>query len=336
MPNESEVKRREGLRKSKPLVYAKVMKYEEMIANGKSIAMMQIQPSYVCNMHCLHCSVSCFRKQKRPIMTLDTIKSLCNQMNDYGLAAIDLTGGEPLAMKNLVGILGAIGTERFYMSLATNGYYMEKNVAEWLKVMGIDRILLSLDSLNEKEHDIMRNTQGAYKHAIDAIQYIKNAGLDLKFTSVITHQRVHAQELKDFVQFAKDNGGRIEPLPPKLVGEWEGKFDLLLTEDDYKYLADTYNMTFHVAPHYGMNLGCLAVKKILTVTAYGDVMPCIWIYYSLGNIHDTPLKDIIAKGMRYFGKYHPICRMSEDIDFIKKYADNIKGKQLPVAIEEVL
>ena len=258
-------------------------------------------------------------------------------MDDYGLAQIDLTGGEPLAMKNLVGILSAIGTDRFYMTIATNGWYIETlQTAEWLKIMGIDRILLSLDSLDPVEHDKMRNKMGAWRHAIEAVKHITNAGLDLKFTSVVTHQRVHTKELADFVQWTKDMGGRIEPLPPKLVGEWEGKFDLLLTEDDYKYLADTFNMTFHITPHYGMELGCLAVKKILTVTAYGDVMPCIWIYYSLGNIHDTPLKDIIAKGMKYFGKHHPLCRVSEDRDFIKQHADNIKGKQLPVAIEEVM
>ena len=50
-----EVKNREYLKQTKPLAYEKVMKYDEQLAKGKSIAMLQIHPSYACNFHCNHC-----------------------------------------------------------------------------------------------------------------------------------------------------------------------------------------------------------------------------------------------------------------------------------------
>lgn len=268
-------------------------------------------------------------------MTVDDIGNLCDQAHEYGLAQIDLTGGEPLAFANLDMILAAINPERFYVSLATNGWLMTQEKADWLSEMGVDRILLSLDSLNEEEHDKMRNMMGSWERAIIAVRYIKNAGLDLKFTSVITHQRVHTQELRNLVQWSKDIGARIEALPPRPVGEWQGRTDLLLTADDFKFLQDEYDMQFHTSKHFGISMGCVAVKKILTVTAFGDVMPCIWMYYSLGNILETPLRDIIAKGMKYFGEYHATCRLSEDADFIEQYNKNIKGRTLPIPIESV-
>ena len=40
---------RERLRKSKPLVYDKVIKYEERYAKGESIAVIQMQYDYLCN-----------------------------------------------------------------------------------------------------------------------------------------------------------------------------------------------------------------------------------------------------------------------------------------------
>jgi len=332
---EAERKRREALKENKPLVYKKVMNYESQLANGKSVAMMQIQPNYLCNFHCQHCSVSCFRKQDRIRMTHKDIMSLCDQADKYGLAQIDLTGGEPLFMKDLEQILEAIGTERFYLSIATNGWFMDKEKARWLKEKGVDRILLSIDSLDEEEHDWFRNKPGSHKRAMAAVDFIKEAGLDLKLTSVITKERVRSQELKDFFKFMTDKGIRIEAQVPRLVGEWEGRTDLLLSLDDQKYLKDHYDMEFHTSKHYGMDLGCLAVKKIITVTAFGDVIPCIWMYYSLGNILETPLKDIIEKGMRIFGKYHPVCRLSEDKEFLDKYNKSIAGKTLPIPIEEV-
>jgi MoaA/NifB/PqqE/SkfB family radical SAM enzyme len=336
MITKAEQDRREKLRIDKPKAYAKVMQYENQLANGKSIAMLQINPSYDCNFYCTHCSISSFRKQKRKIMTTADIRNLCDQADEYGLAQIDFTGGEPLLLNNLADILVAFGTKRFYLSLATNGWLMSKEKAAWLKEMGVDRILLSLDSINEDEHDRFRNKPGSYKKAIAAIDYIKDAGLDLKTTSVITHQRARSDELKDFVKFVSEKGARVEALPPRLVGEWEGRYDLLLTNDDFKYLQDTYNMQFHTSAHFGINMGCVAVKKTIVVTAFGDVMPCIWMYYSLGNILETPLKDIIAKGMRYFGKFHPLCRLAEDREFLEMYNKSIKGKILPIAIEEVM
>jgi MoaA/NifB/PqqE/SkfB family radical SAM enzyme len=336
MMTKEEQDRREKLRIEKPLAYAKVMQYEKQLAKGKSVAMMQIQPNYTCNFHCTHCSVSSFRKQKRRIMTTDDIKNLCDQADEYGLAQIDLTGGEPLTFNNLEQILTAIGTARFYLAVASNGWLITPEKARWLKAMGVDRILLSFDSLNEEQHDKFRNKPGSYKKTIAAIDNIKNAGLDLITTSVITHQRAKSDELRDFLKFISDKGARIEALPPKLVGEWEGRYDLLLTEDDFKFLRETYNMRFHTSPHFGINMGCVAVKKIITVTAFGDVMPCIWMYYSMGNILETPLKEIIEKGMKQFGKYHALCRLAEDREFLDMYNQSIKGRTLPIPIEEVM
>ena len=65
-------------------------------------------------------------------------------------------------------------------------------------------------------------------------------------------------------------------------------------------------------------------------------MPCPWMYFSLGNFFETPLKDILAKGMRYFGKTERKCLVSEDKEFIDKYISKTYGKELPVKIEEIM
>ena len=327
-----ELRREQALRKSKPLAYKKIKNYDKQLAEGKSIAMMQLQPSYLCNFQCSHCSISVFRKQKKQVLSILEVADLCRQADEYGLAQIDLTGGEPLVYPNLFEIIQAIRPERFYLTVATNGWFLDMVMALLLKEAGVDRILLSLDSLNEEEHDRFRNKPGSHQRAIQAIFSAKDAGLDLKIDSVITHQRVHSQELKDFLDFIKDMDARLEVQPPKLAGEWQAKTDVLLTDDDYKFLEETYGIEFHTSAHYGRHFGCCAVKKIITVTAWGDVMPCIWMYYSLGNIRKTPLKDLIEKGLKIFGAYHPTCRMSQDKDFMEEYQKNIAGKELPIEI----
>jgi MoaA/NifB/PqqE/SkfB family radical SAM enzyme len=108
--------------------------------------------------------------------------------------------------------------------------------------------------------------------------------------------------------------------------------------DHVRELEKKYNVFTHLTPSYGLNLGCIAVKRMVSITKYGDVMPCPYIHVSLGNFFEEPLKNIIERGSRisYFGRYVDTCLIAEDRRFIRDYvADRIYGKPLPVPHTEV-
>jgi len=52
-----EIQKRNSLKQKKPHVYEKIMKYDEKVRNGESIAILQFQYDYNCNFKCEHCSV---------------------------------------------------------------------------------------------------------------------------------------------------------------------------------------------------------------------------------------------------------------------------------------
>ncbi len=52
-----EIGKRNKLKKEKPYVYKKIMKFDEKIRKGESIAIIQFQYNYVCNFRCIHCSI---------------------------------------------------------------------------------------------------------------------------------------------------------------------------------------------------------------------------------------------------------------------------------------
>jgi len=76
---------------------------------------------------------------------------------------------------------------------------------------------------------------------------------------------------------------------------------------------------------------------MISITKWGDVMPCPYIHISLGNFFEEPLKDIIERGLKikYFGKYVDTCLIAEDKDFINKYIIKTYGKNLPVSYTEI-
>ena len=339
-PVESE--KRNRLKINKPLVYDKVVKYNEKYKNGESIAIIQFQYDYACNFRCQHCSISDFRHNKKEArsFTISDARELARQADELGLGHIDITGGEPLVFPDLDQLIEAIDPSKFYIQVDTNGWLMTDEKAKHLKSIGVDKIQLSLDNFDANEHDNFRRKQGAHERALKSIDSIQKAGLSMQIATVVTHQRARSEEFIQFLEFAKHRGVAVSVVWPKPVGEWAGNFDVLVTPEDIAYVAglrERYDVYDHLTPAYGLDIGCIAVKRMISITKFGDVMPCIWMYFSLGNFFKEPLKDILQRGMKYFGKHETKCLISEDKDFINKYVTKTYGRDdIPVPIEEIM
>jgi MoaA/NifB/PqqE/SkfB family radical SAM enzyme len=337
-----EIEKRNRLKKEKPYVYKKIMKYAEKVKRGESIAIIQFQYDYTCNFRCQHCCIRGFqgKKEKRAFTPKD-VKELARQADAMGLAQIVITGGEPLVFPDFDEIVKAIDPQKFYIISDTNGWFLDEARARHLKSIGVDKIQLSLDNLIPSEHDTFRRKPGSHKRAMRAIEAAKKAGLHIIIQTVVWKERVRSKELIDFLEFGKRNNVGIFITYAKPVGAWEGNFDILINKDDMDYvrkLEKKYDVFTHLTPAYGLNLGCISVKRMISLTKYGDVMPCPYIHVSLGNFFKEPLKDIVERGMKikWFGKHTDTCLIAEDREFINNVeAKKIYGKLPPVPYSEV-
>jgi MoaA/NifB/PqqE/SkfB family radical SAM enzyme len=252
-----------------------------------------------------------------------------------------ITGGEPLVFREFDRIVKAVDPHKFYITSDTNGWFLDDERARHLKDIGVDKIQLSLDSLNAQEHDEFRRAPGSHARCLRAIDAAQKAGLNIIIQTVVTRQRVRSQEFVDFLEFLNGKGVAVFVTYAKPVGEWEGNYDVLIDRSDMDYvkaLGKTHNVFTHLTPSYGLDLGCIAVKRMVSITKYGDVMPCPYIHVSLGNFFEEPLKDILERGMKikFFGRYVDTCLIAEDRNFIEEYeAKRISGKRLPVICSEV-
>lgn len=337
-----EINRRGNLKQEKPLVYDKIMKFDEKIKKGESIAIIQFQYNYTCNFLCDHCSVKKFQgKKDGKTFSLDDVRELSRQAHEMGLANIVITGGEPLVFQDYDALVEAIDPQKFYISSDTNGWLLDIKKAKHLKKIGVDKIQLSIDSLDAQEHDSFRKAKGSNERAMKAVDAALEAGLNIIIQTVVTKQRLRTDEFINFVEFFNNKGVGVFVTYAKPVGAWEGNFEALVDKDDMEYMRELekkYNVFTHLTPSYGHDLGCIAVKRMISVTQYGDVMPCPYIHTSLGNFFNEPLKDIVERGMniKHFGEHINTCLIAEDRDFINKYVvDRIYDKPLPVPCSEV-
>ncbi|MBR7119646.1 MAG: radical SAM protein [Lentisphaeria bacterium] len=340
--NSVEQSRRNYLKEQKPRVYEKVMQFSDKVARGESIAIIQFQYDYTCNLRCQHCSVKRFQgKKEGRTFTLDDVRDFCRQADELGLANFVITGGEPLVFPDFDKLVEAIDPSRFYIVSDSNGWLLDDEKARHLKSIGVDKIQLSLDSLDAQEHDEFRRRAGSHERAMRAIDACQKAGLNIILSTVVTHQRIHSEEFIEYLEFAKSKGVGTFVTYAKPVGSWEGKFDMLVTKEDMAYMRDVlekkYDVFTHLTPSYGLDLGCIAMKRMISVTKYGDVMPCPYIHVSIGNVFEEPLKDIIERGMniKWFGKHVNTCLIAESRPFIDKYIVPTYSKELPVPMCEV-
>ena len=337
-----ETNRRNKLKEEKPYVYEKIQKFDEKLKRGESIAIIQFQYNYTCNFLCQHCSVKRFQgKKDGRQFTIADVKELARQADELGLARFVITGGEPLVFKDFDEVIEAIDPQKFYINCDTNGWFLDEKRAKHIKNIGVDRVQLSIDSLDAEEHDKFRRAKGSYERAMKAVDASLDAGLDIFIQTVVTKQRLYSDEFIKFIEYFNNKGIGVFVTYAKPVGAWEGNFDVLVDKNDMAYFRELelkHHIYTHLTQAYGLNMGCIAVKGMFSVTQYGDVLPCPYIHTSIGNVLEEPLKDIIQRGLniKYFGEYIDTCIIAEDKDFIDKYVVNrIYNKPLPVPCSEV-
>lgn len=333
-----ERRKRDKLQKNKPAVYRKILDFEEKVAKKESIAIIQFQYNYACNFKCQHCDITSLRKEARSFTPKD-VEKLSKEADEMGLAHMVITGGEPLVFKDFDDVVHALDPYKFFITSDTNGWFLDDDRALHLRDLGVDKIQLSLDSLDKAEHDSFRNKPGSWNKCMMAIGAAKYAGLDILVQTVVTKQRVRSQELVDFIEYLNKMDVGVFITYAKPVGNWTNNFDILVDKDDMEYVRELekkYNVFTHLTPAYGLNLGCIAVKRMISITQYGDVMPCPYIHISLGNVFEEPLKDIVARGMRLKCIWTDTCLIAEDRNFIENVeVKKIYGKELPVSYKEV-
>ncbi|MBF0176575.1 MAG: radical SAM protein [Magnetococcales bacterium] len=350
MTRVSEQSKRNKLKEEKPYVYDKVVRYEEKVKRGESIAILQFQYDYTCNFHCEHCSADKFmvktksakNADKRRFFTLEDVRELSRQGDAMGLANIVITGGEPLVYPDFDKVVEAIDPAKWYVTSDSNGWHLDLKRARHLKSIGVDKIQLSLDSFRREEHDRFRQKPGSYDRVIRAVDACLEAGLNLIFQTVLWKERCYSQEFIDMLEFGQSKGVGTYVTFAKAVGAWEGRMEVLCGDAEWNYVHDLekkYNVFTHLTPGYGIDVGCIAVKRMVSITKYGDVMPCPYTHTSLGNFFEEPLESIINRGLRikYFGygQKHVCLVGNKDDPFIEERSKRMYGKQVPVPFKEV-
>jgi MoaA/NifB/PqqE/SkfB family radical SAM enzyme len=342
MSEEKEIiqqQRRKNLQKKKPLVYEKIIKIADRLKNGEFLPLIAIAYDTVCNLKCKHCCIENMNYDA-PVLTIEHVRDLANQADELGIAQMNLAGGEPLMFKEFDNLIEAINPNKFYIGLDTNGLLINEKTAEHLKEIGVDKVKVSIDSIDENIHNDIRNAK-VYKRAIESIFVSKKAGLHAIVNTVATNINVRDGQMEGLAKFGQDNDIDINVLVLAAMGKVDGRTDLQITAEDTKFMLELSKKypLFHrdIFGSYGIPYGCKAGNINIYITKYGEVYPCYGIPITFGNIMQERLKDILDRmsKIKWFKEHQTLCLCAENKMFINKYISNTFGRKKPISWKEV-
>jgi len=198
-------------------------------------------------------------------------------------------------------------------------------------------MLFSLDSADAEFHDNFRHMKRAFDKTLDAVRLALKCGFRVCVVCTVSHENCMSPGVKSLVDLTKKLGVMLIISRAAPVGRWRGRLDVLLTDEERKYIYGLVNKYPHVRTDFETNIlkyGCSAGAEKLYITPYGDVLPCPFMHISFGNVLKTPLETIRENMMQRLGVYASTCYVAENRDFIEKHLSRTFDRPCVVDAEE--
>ena len=180
---------------------------------GRQLKDLRISVTDRCNFRCPYCMPSEIygdRYQFLPkddLLTFEEITRLASIFANLGANKIRITGGEPLvrnAVEELIANLSYI-PEIVDLTMTTNGYILPQK-AQLLKNAGLNRITISLDTLDEDVFRRMNGRNFGPDRVVEGIKSAEKAGLTPIKINAVIQRGVNDHTILQLANFVRDRG----------------------------------------------------------------------------------------------------------------------------------
>lgn len=188
---------------------------------GRNISYLRISITDRCNLRCLYCmpEEGVEFKPHAEVLSYEEIEKVVRAAAPLGITKIRITGGEPLVRKDLPDFIKTLRTIPGIQEIAlTTNAILLPRLAYPLKVAGLDRVNISLDSLRpERYKEITRG--GDLAKVLHGINLALDLGLKPVKINVVVVKDFNDDEVMDFVEFTRDKEVHVRFIEFMSIGE---------------------------------------------------------------------------------------------------------------------
>lgn len=271
-----------------------------------------------CNLRCTHCYQESYGGAELNFdQWLGVISQLEDLLDDWEAetatrirAHINVTGGEPFVHPDFVRLLEVFHSKRNRLSFAilSNGYFIDVQMACRLAELAPGFVQVSIEG-TRATHDRIRGP-GTFDRTVAAIRHLNRARVPVLIS--FTAHRGNFREFPEVARLACDlrvkrvwsdrlipsgagAGPETQSLTPTEVREYVELMRAAREEARKRWFCRT-----EVAQHRALQFltghdkpyRCTAGESLLTLRPNGDLLPCRRLPIRVGNILETPLREL--------------------------------------------
>ncbi|RTE65068.1 GTP 3',8-cyclase MoaA [Amphritea opalescens] len=277
---------------------------------GRRVEYIRLSVTDRCDFRCVYCMAEEMEFLPRSeVLSLEELYFVAQAFVDLGVNKIRLTGGEPLVRRGILSLVEKLGQLPAELLITTNGSQLAGMAAD-LKRLGVDRLNISLDSLQDDKFKRLTRT-GRLHQVLAGIDAAVAAGFKrIKLNAVVLKGR-NDDEVLDLISFARDKGVDItfiEEMPLGAITEHD-RAEAYCSSDEllalikpayplidctektggpsrYYRMADSDSRVGFISPHsHNFCSECNRVR----MTVEGRLLLC------LGNEHSMDLRQVIRE-----------------------------------------
>jgi GTP 3',8-cyclase len=194
---------------------------------GRAMRDLRISVTDRCNFRCVYCMPrEVFDSNYRflpheAILSFEEIARLARVFVGLGVNKLRLTGGEPLVRRKLDRLVAMLAELEVEVTLTTNGSLLAKQAAA-LKKAGLDRVTVSLDSLDDATFRRMNDADFPVAKVIDGIETAAAAGLGPVKINMVVKRGVNDQSIVQMAERWRGTGHIIRFIEYMDVGSTNG------------------------------------------------------------------------------------------------------------------
>jgi len=243
---------------------------------NREISYMRVSVTDRCNLRCDYCMPEngIHQLPNSEILSFEEIYETVKQAIELGINKVRITGGEPLVRKDIVDLLRMIrsipGIDD--LGMTTNAQLLE-DYSEDLAAVGLDRVNISLDTLNPEKFRLITRGGDLSKTLRGIFAANKAMLLPIKINCVIKSSD-DLNDAAEIEKFANRYGFKVRKI----------------------HLMSLKNGTFSQVEG-GEGGNCTRCNRI-RLTASGDVMPCLFNDAKF-NIRKMGIKEAIMNAVNH-------------------------------------
>ena len=256
-----------------------------------------IEPTNHCNLKCPECPSGLGALTRSlGLLSTDDFKPMIDQIKNTGFYIQLYFQGEPYINKNLPEMIKYAQSKNIYVSISTNGHFVNEKTVDKVLNNAPDKLIFSMDGLDEESYRNYR-VGGSFKTADEGLRLLVRKRNELgskkpfvEFQFIVMKQNEHM--LEEVKKYGKEVGVNKVVFKTMQVSSYENALHFLPSNQKYsRYIINNGSIKIKnkLKDH------CFALWRTSVITWDGKVVPCCFdkdANFRLGELKEKSMREI--------------------------------------------